>query len=344
MEKSKRKQEIMLLNTLLFLIVVFIHVSSHPISSYAKPSLPYTLVFVPWRLSAFVVQGFIFLSALKFFLKPMENFSYKGFMLKRIKTIYAPYLLAVLVYYLYFIHRGYFPFRIKDLVFYVLSGSIVSPFYFIVIIMQFYLLMPLWIKMTEKIKPLTALALSLAVMLICKYYIPQLLAGFEKISGYNDRIFTTYLIYWTAGCYAGINYKKICAAAERLLPIFMALFAITASGDIYFSYQSFVYGKYFAFLENLHMLYCIAVLLFLFALCLRLKNAKAPFLKTLDSVSYNVFLVHCLVIFVVNDYMARFGIISVTKQFVIRFVLAYGVSFALCIGYKKIKKTLHKKF
>ena len=87
-------------------------------------------------------------------------------MFKRIKTVLIPYIFAVLIYYVYFMRNGYFPFSVKDIVFYVLSGSLVSPFYFIVAIMQFYLLMPLWIKMTEKIKPLPAIAISLVIMLV----------------------------------------------------------------------------------------------------------------------------------------------------------------------------------
>jgi len=207
--------------------------------------------------------------------------------------------------------------------------------------MQFYLLMPLWIKMTEKIKPFTAIAVSLSVMLIAKQYIPQLLSGFEKISSYNDRIFTTYLVYWTAGCYVGINYKKVCSYLEKSLIPFAVLFIATASADIVFSYKTFVYGKYFAFLENLHMVYCISAIMFLFSLFTRIRNI--PFADKLSSVSFNVYLFHCLVIFIFNDFMARLGITSITALFFIRMVAAYGITFALCLMYQNIKAKIKSR-
>ena len=75
MPVKTRKTEISMLNILLCLMVVFIHVSSAPVSQLNKESFQYITVMVPWRLSAFVVQGFIFLSGLKFFIKGTENFN-----------------------------------------------------------------------------------------------------------------------------------------------------------------------------------------------------------------------------------------------------------------------------
>ena len=207
--------------------------------------------------------------------------------------------------------------------------------------MQFYLLMPLWIKMTEKIKPAVAIILSLFIMLIAKHYIPQLLSGYEKIATYNDRIFTTYLIYWTAGCYVGKNYTSVCRYAKKLLIPIMIFFIAAASADILFSYRTFVYGQYFPFLENLHMIYCILAIMFLFSLFTHVKNI--PFADTLNSVSFNVYLYHCLVIFIFNDFMARLGITSITVQFILRILLAYGITFTLCIIYQNIKTKIKKQ-
>ena len=79
-------------------MVVFIHVSSIPVSQLQKDSLQYLGVMLPWRLSAFVVQGFIFLSGLKFFMKGTEKFNYLTFLKKRIKTILLPYIIWTAAY------------------------------------------------------------------------------------------------------------------------------------------------------------------------------------------------------------------------------------------------------
>ena len=64
----KRKNELSLLNIIFCLLVIFIHIASAPIAGLSKGSWQYGVFFVPWRLSSFVVQGFIFLSGLKMFL------------------------------------------------------------------------------------------------------------------------------------------------------------------------------------------------------------------------------------------------------------------------------------
>ena len=65
----QRKNELSSMNIVFCLLVIFIHVSSAPVTGLSKESWQYAVFFVPWRLSAFVVQGFIFLSGLKMFLK-----------------------------------------------------------------------------------------------------------------------------------------------------------------------------------------------------------------------------------------------------------------------------------
>jgi len=99
----KKKTEISYMNIFLCLLVVFIHVSSEPVSKLDKSGLPYIFIMVPWRLSAFVVQGFIFLSSLKIFLKPISHFDYLSFIKNRVKTILFPYIIWVMIYYLYLI-------------------------------------------------------------------------------------------------------------------------------------------------------------------------------------------------------------------------------------------------
>ncbi|MGN1116853.1 MAG: hypothetical protein ACI4TH_09805, partial [Candidatus Ornithomonoglobus sp.] len=70
-----RKNEISIINALLCLIVVLIHIVSAPLSRLTidAPIYKYFLAF--HRLSAFVVQAFIFISGMKAFL---ANKTYKS--------------------------------------------------------------------------------------------------------------------------------------------------------------------------------------------------------------------------------------------------------------------------
>lgn len=340
MPVKTRKTEISMLNILLCLMVVFIHVSSAPVSQLNKESFQYVSVMVPWRLSAFVVQGFIFLSGLKFFIKGTENFNYLQFLKKRIKTIIIPYLIWVMVYYVYFCSIGYFPFSIKDYIIYVINGSIVSPFYFIVAIVQFYVLMPLWIKLFSIIDKKILVALSFIIMILAKRYLP-ILIGDSFL--YYDRIFTTYLFYWVFGCAAGLNYESFKNFASKTFLFSASAFAIIAIANSYFSLQSFAHGQYVPFLENLHVVYCIAAILFTFGLFTILSNKGIELnglLKNIDASSFYIYLSHCFVMNIVNHIIELCGIYSIGKAYLIRFLCVYIITITLCVCYIKFKKKI----
>ena len=97
--KQKRLSELSYMNLFYCVLVVFIHVSSEPVTTLERSSLQYFAVMIPWRLSAFVVQGFIFLSGVKLFLNMREPFDTVAFWCKRVKSIILPYILWVLIYY-----------------------------------------------------------------------------------------------------------------------------------------------------------------------------------------------------------------------------------------------------
>ncbi|MBE6008868.1 MAG: acyltransferase, partial [Lachnospiraceae bacterium] len=170
MYSDKRKTEISFINILLCLLVIFIHVSSEPVTVLDKTGLEYMLVVIPWKLSSFAVQGFVFLSGLKLFVSGADKINYSKYYLSKIKNIIIPYILWVMIYYVYFMRRGYFGFSISQLAENILLGNLVSHFYFIVVIVQFYLLAPLWIKLVKKTSPVITVIMALMVTVIFGKY------------------------------------------------------------------------------------------------------------------------------------------------------------------------------
>jgi len=100
--KNRHLTEFSICSVIFCLIVVFIHVSSEAVTLYNKQSVIYIIVLSLWRLSSFVVQGFIFLSGLKLFLKS-GGFSYKRFYISRLKRVVIPYIVVFCLFYLYFV-------------------------------------------------------------------------------------------------------------------------------------------------------------------------------------------------------------------------------------------------
>lgn len=330
----KKKREIDLLNTIFCLIVIFIHVISEPVSEADKTAALYFAAFAPWRLSSFVVQGFIFLSGMKMFLNynPNRKTDYKKYCVSRFKKIIVPYVVSVTIYYVWLLHHGYFAEAdLKDLLWYIVKGDMVSHFYFVVVIVQLYALRPLWELTVKYVNPFIAVAASFAVTLL----MPRILPNFQ----YRDRLFATYLFYWIWGCCAGANYECFKAAAKKMTKITSAVFAAAALLNACLSFTGMT-GRV-SFLEELHTVYCASAIGFAYSLSLKFADGfmKNKLAQGINSASYYIYLIHCLFIYIINDFMSNnAGNMSLSGRFAVRVVFVYIVSIAVCIGYVNLKK------
>lgn len=340
--KKKRIYEISVLNVILCLLVVFIHASSAPVTSYNPGSLQYALVLIPWRLAAFVVQGFVFLGGLRLFLGDKRQLDYGKFYISKIKRVIIPYILWVLVYYAYFLLKGYFTFNINNLLKYIVVGDLVSHLYFVVIIVQFFILAPLWSVMVKKTKPLVAIIISLVIMVAFGMYLPKIISMISPGTVFrrNDRLFTTYLFYWVAGCFAGMNYegfKNLLNKYKKLILSAFIVFAILNGGITYYSFSNYIHLQW---LEYIHIAYCIIAVLFFFQLATKVKEGTGKlttFLKHIDRSSYYIYLSHVLFIFLVDGFVKRIGIHSVSLGYIIRLVVVYAIALGSSVLLQKIK-------
>ncbi len=330
------------MNVVLCLLVIFIHASSEPVSKLLRDSWQHIAVSIPWRLSAFVVQGFLFLGGLKLTLNHPDGVNGRYF-LSRIKSIFLPYILWVAIYYAYFILIGWLRFCVRDFARYAALGNLVSHFYYIVILAQFTALTPLLLKICRRSRPLPLLAVCLGMTVACNLYLSALLGklipGF--VFRYNDRLFTTYLFYWTAGMAAGLNYERFREVVSERLPVLALLFAVIAAAEAV-CYRIGVPRVSLTALENMHTLYCAAAIVFVFALCVRVtKSHPLPRLVSgIDGVSYLIYLVHPLVIFIVNAFLDRLGLVDLAARYGVRLVIVYTVSIGAALAWRSLRKLL----
>ena len=84
-------------------------------------------------------------------------------------------------------------------------------FYYIVIVMQFYLLLPFWLWMVKHIPAYLALGVSLLTFFFMQQFSYILSLGGVDFP-YSDRIFLTYLLFWVAGLYVGKHYDLVTAS------------------------------------------------------------------------------------------------------------------------------------
>lgn len=345
--KRKKKNELAYMNIFCALLVIFIHCASIGISELDKSSDLFRMFFVPWRLSSFVVPAFIFLSGVKMFLGGKDRkINYFKFYLGRVTRVILPYMLWVSVFYVYFVSRDYFDFSWNMLFSAWLKGDLVGHFYFVIIIVQFYLLMPLWRWALKHINPALGSIAALIISIVFGYNLVHILSVCfpEFTFKYEDVVFTKYLAYWVLGCYVGLNYEAFKAYVCRSKLFITLLFIISGFLDVTLAYVT--YGQVALWMDNVHLMYCMSAVLFffmLFSFISQYKTSMSRAAKIFDAQSYNIYLSHCLIILWLNDVLvSKYSISGVTDRFIIVAIATYAGTILFWYIYHAIKYGLIK--
>ena len=343
---KKRVYEVSLLNVIFTLLVIFIHVSSDALMALDKTRLPYVIIMTLWRMSTFVVQGFIFLSGFKMFYGLSEPINYKKYYLSKLKKIFLPYILWVIIYYFCYLYKGHFTGEnhLILIIKYIISGNISAQFYFIVVIAQFYLLLPLWVWLKNKVSPTFAIVGSFLIMYLCSTQLPVMLANRGIYFLYNDRIFTTYLFYFVFGIYAATEYEKFTSILKKkFITISLAFFLMLAVNTV-ITYMWQTQRLTGFIIDSVHIIYCLCAIVFIYALVIRCERISTNhIIKNIDGSSYYIYLTHMLFVLGINYFMAQQHITSVWLTYSIRIIFVYSASLIICIGYSKLKKNLIQK-
>lgn len=346
---TKRKHELSLMNVILCMLVIFIHAASTAVTAADKASVEYAILLPAWRLAACAVPGFIFLSAVKFALgADKAGFAYGQYVLGRIKRVWVPYALAVLVYFVYFVLLNYMEPSAGELIKLLFDGNMCGHFYFVVAIMQFYLLAPLWRavlhKLGEPVYAVLALVAAVPLSWIFGQYLPELIALFYKggVFPYADRVFSTYILWWMAGLAVGKNYGRVKEALTQAWKGVTGLFVFAAvlSGGL--SYLHFSGKAYFYWLETVHVFYIICAVTFLFTVTSKISElpvlSARPIILT-DRASYSIYLWHPLFLYFAKAILSGRDV-SLLTTFAVHLFFAFVVTIAVCIGVSVITEKI----
>lgn len=329
----EKRGEIDFANVFLCLLVMLIHILSKAVSALDRTSLRFAVVFIPSRLSSFVVQGFIFLSAVKYFIRYSGGgLDYRDFLKARIKTVVVPYIIWNIIYYFTLMPLGYFVFDLGELVRYICIGNMISHFYFVVIIVQFYVLMPFWIWLVRKVRPSALIIVSLAAMIIFGQYAAR---GFA----YNDRIFIKYIFYWICGCCAGKYYDRFIGWIKEHWKLLASVFFAAAVSDGILTWMNTSGIRHVAGLENIHIAYCTAAIAFVLAVGARTygKLVDKKIFSVINRQSYNIYLSHCLTLYFADFAAERLFAFGQGGLLVFRMVVCYIGTFVFWGAYDRVK-------
>lgn len=345
LQSKKRKSDIIFLNIVFCLLVIFIHTASEIVSSMPKNTSLFKTVFAIQKMCMFVVPGFILLSGTKMFLRKADNFNLAEYYASRFLRLIVPYVFWSAAYYLYFCYTGAYSFNFKDMAYKIISGNIWAHFYFVIVLIQFELLAPLWIFLYRRGSAAVHVAFAMLVTAICAQYLPSILTTvFPSMPDFNvSNCFLRYQIYWTAGCLIGKNYAEFCSYLKSNKSLILIGYLISAI--IYVRLSLFTVGHEPVWMELFNILYTSSAILLFYCIAQAFTGGASKILVPLapiDRSTYTIYLVHCLIIVLVDRYMTSLGIDNLTDRFALRLAAVYGICLVLCLVWQLIKLPIAK--
>lgn len=328
--------------------VVAIHTGSQYILLNPTPNIYLVALFE--IVSRFSVPIFFFVSAFGLFYRMnlAEPFNYGKFLRRRFKAVLIPYLIWSTLYLVYddwFNGWQLFPEwdYAAEIYFF---GLAKYHLYFLVILIWFYLLMPLWIYIVKRMTP-KKLIILLAAQILFDYWSSYCV-------GATENLFLKWRLNWLVLHYAfvfvfggvlGVHSEKFFAWCKESKKIISAAFLITLTILLGWYYNLIVVQNYTAeaAVNTAHqlsppgILYTIAASVFLFML-FEFCDLPAPvkkFLSLLGKNSYFVYLAHPFAIHYLIIGLGKLGLIMNAPNALIFYVVTVSVTLGVKILFQK---------
>lgn len=348
--KNKKVSEVNIMVAIATVFVIFIHTSSEAFWYYDKGSLYSIIVYTFNKILSFAVPCFIFMSGFKLFhskkIVSLKDYAY--FLKSRLIKIYIPYILVAILYIYYLSKHNYIDMNIYQIIVSILRGDFSSPFYFIVIIMQFYIIFPLFQLIINKRNSWIVLIIAILISMYFKVVVLKsniegnILINFYK--NQSDRIFISYLAYFVFGSVFSINYEDIKRNIKPELVIILYIAALSL--HTYLCYINYLGIRFYKYAEVGHMIFCLISIVTLWLIAYKI-DCKISYkglqnFKKVSSASYYIYLIHVLIMYYVDDYITV-HIEKVYISFFVRSLLVIEISFTLAFLINYLKKKIYVK-
>lgn len=346
---NKRIYEYDIVRTIATFSVVFVHISAIAIAGYQPDSMPSVLMIFLNRMMKFTTPVFVYLAgALIHASLKKRPFSYGKFLISRGKRILIPYTLISLMY---FVLLSLLSHQSLNLVVFFkqwLTGSAQYHLYFIPIILQLYILTPVFLWMKDKVD-----RKYLTLGLVAVSYLCVILMKFP----YSDRIFLKYMVPYTIGLYYGTD---IMTWMKNLKGKIIYLIGLTMVVGVYYTMTHtaiFNIQDYYTlekFRDTGWFFYCILSCFVLTYLAMYLSRVKGltRLAAGFSKISYYVYLLHPLFIYLTEKLLDKLGIASVSLRFIVTLLIVSVVSTLVAYiikgmdwhrRYKKLSKANRKR-
>lgn len=302
MQENKIKKSIgeaNILRGILCIFVLIIHTTANPSIELQPLSISSILFSIANTATKLAVPGFIFISGLTL------AYSYKErkinniylFYKKRFINVVIPYVIWTLIYYLVYIILYNYEISLKFFLERLINGSMTYHLYFIIIIIQFYILFPMFLKVFKMQNNSIILGLSIILNIIVFY------------KGSNPIFFTTYISYFMLGMYFAFNYDNIMDLFSNIKNKIIIIGMVVLI-TIYYIIEVYLTTHFNIVLNKTgttYYIFCLLTILMYYVLCLDMYNSEKnvcrrfkEMINKISKVSFNIYLIHPLIIIIIE--------------------------------------------
>lgn len=328
-----RVSEIDVLKGIAIIAVLTIHTTSNAVVTLEKSSLSYILFTSINRLAQFAVPAFIFASAMLLTYNYSDKLDIGVFYKKRFKNVIFPYISWIVIYGAYLVVRYHMPLKSILTVQNLLLGGMFYHMYFIVIIVQLYLLFPLLLYLYKLInKNIYTVVISIVLLQIADILL------FRHL-GNSSVLFITYISFFVAGMYIGDNIKTWIKnhTLEGIISLIISI--ILGYLFVRISFLSFAGKAVNDDLYNLHW-YTYTLMASIFFMALSTPILKLHYLSMIlikaGKLSFGIYLMHPLVLDILTHLLKTGKPIIFDIYIIIEFIVILIISYIITKIIRKI--------
>lgn len=304
-----RYAELDLVRAVSIIAVVMIHAASfYP---WFNKSFSWSGYYVYHQVTSFAVPAFILLSGLLLTLGgDNKKFSYASFLKGRFLYIFIPYCVW---------SAAYFAYRWSEINPTVIAndfftGRAYFHLYFVVIIIQLYILSPIFIWASKQVRGEYILAAFIAQIVTLKIIAASSPWLYAKLGA---TLFANWIFVFYVGCAIGSNYEKFKALTERYIGAIIGVLAAISVYKIGMFYYMTQYSKKAHFwtyaqvqsLENIP--YTVGTVALLIFMGQRIKNQiYLSSIKTVAVNSFGIYLCHMFFLRILKTPFESYGLVS----------------------------------
>ncbi len=314
------------------ILVVIIHITATPTTVLTPNSVPQLFFLLMNQLSKAAVPIFVFISG--FILSKIyehQRINPLTFWPLRLPKLVFPYILWSLAYYVIYLYKGFYPLDLLFILKGLLYGTFVYHLYFMIIIIQCYLLFPFIHTLAERIGYAKCFILSVLIQM----------AFVGVLFPYKDRFITSYIVYFTLGMLLAKRNRTVKATYPRL--IFNACLWLAAgllsfwlsliSQNQWFNITGRIYSISYVFISSWSIL-ALYQFFYILSVKIKLKNEITSFIKYLSQGTQLIYFAHPLVMFGTEILLNKIGLYSISLRALIYFVVILMFLFPFATYYK----------